>query len=114
VQILYLEAPMALRSTDRTLLAAVKLTVDALEVPDTDLGLVRVAESIAETVDGMAPGQRMTLLPQHMGGLVKVLAELEARAVKRRAPVQAATPGAAPENPLDELRRAHAKQVARR
>ena len=85
----------------------------ALEVPETDQALVRVAESIAETVDAMAPGVRMTLAPQHLGQLVKVLAELEARAVKRRAPVQAA-PAAAPVNPLDELRRSHARQVARR
>jgi hypothetical protein len=113
VKILYQEAWMALRSADRTLIAAVKVTVSALDPPDTDAALVRTAETIAETIDAMAPGQKMTLLPQHMGGLVKVLAELEARAVKRRAPVQA-DPVSAPANPLDELRKAHSRQVARR
>jgi hypothetical protein len=104
---------MALRSADRTLIAAVKVTVAALDAPLTDAALIRVAESIAETVDAMAPGQRMTLAPQHLGQLAKVLDQLEARAVKRRAPAPPAA-GAAPVNPLDELRRAHARRVAKR
>ncbi len=107
------EAPMALRSVDRSLVAAVKLTVAAIDPPETDLALVRLAETIAETIDAMALGQRETLLPQHSGQLARVLAELEARAVKRRAPVQAA-PAAAAVNPLDELRKAHSRQVGRR
>ena len=104
---------MAIRSADRTLIAAVKVTVAALDAPDTDAALVRVAESIAETVDAMAPGQRMTLAPQHLGTLVKVLDQLEARAARRRAPAEPGK-GTAPANPLDELRRAHARRVAKR
>jgi hypothetical protein len=103
---------MAVQSIHRTLAAAVRVTVDAIDPPPSDAALVAVAESIAETVDAMAPGQRMTLAPQHMGQLVKVLGELEARAVKRRAPL-APGRGAAPANPVDDLRRAHARRVAR-
>jgi hypothetical protein len=104
---------MALRSADRTVLAAVKVTAAALDPPDEDLALVKVAEVIAETIDAMGPGERLSLLPQHTGQLVKALAELEARAARRRAPVPA-PPAAAPVNPLDELRRTHARRVARR
>jgi hypothetical protein len=104
---------MALRSADRTLVAAVKATVAALDVPETDLALVKVAETIAETIDLMGPGERLTLLPQHTGQLVKVLDQLETRAARRRAPAPPPA-GAAPVNPLDELRRTHARRVARR
>lgn len=103
---------MAVRSVHSSLAAAVKVTVDAIDPPSSDAALVAVAESIAETVDAMAPGQRMTLAPQHMGQLVKVLGELEARASKRRAPT-APERAAAPANPVDDLRRAHARRVAR-
>src|SRR5690242_7892894 len=103
---------MPVRSADHTLVAALKVTVDALEVPDSDRALVRVAETIAETVDAMAPGQRMTLAPQHLGQLVKVLDTLEDRAAKRRVPV-APEAAKAPPNPVDDLRRAHARRVAR-
>lgn len=105
---------MAVRNADQTLIAAVKLTVAAIDPPETDLALVRLAEVLAETIDAMALGQRETLLPQHSGQLAKVLGELEARAAKRRAPVQVPAAAGAPVNPLDELRRAHARQVARR
>lgn len=102
---------MAVRSADRTLAAAVRVTVSAIEPPDSDAALVAVAETIAETVDAMELGERLTMLPQHMGQLVKVLGELEARAAKRRAPV-APERGAVPANPVDELRRAHARRTA--
>lgn len=105
---------MALRSVDRSLVAAVKVTVAAIDPPETDLALARLAEVLAETIDAMALGQRETLLPQHSGQLVKVLGDLEARAAKRRAPVLAAPAAAAPVNPLDELRKVHSRQVARR
>jgi hypothetical protein len=106
---------MTARSADRTVLAAVKATAAALDPPESDLALVRVAETIADTIDLMGPGERLSLLPQHTGQLVKVLGELEARAAKRRAAVPAPPAEAkAPVNPLDELRRAHARRVARR
>lgn len=106
---------MALRSVDRSLLGAVKLTVAALAVPDEDLALVRAAEVVAVTIDEMPPGTRTAMLPQHVGQLVRCLNELEARAVKRRAPVPApAAAGAAPVNPLTELRRVHSQRVAKR
>jgi hypothetical protein len=103
---------MSVRSAEATVLAAVRATVAAMDPPDTDLALVRVAETIAETIDLMGPGERLNLLPQHTGQLVKVLAELEARAAKRRAAVPAA-PQQAAASPLDELRRAHARRTAR-
>lgn len=105
---------MTIRSADRAVLAAVKATAAALDPPDADLALVKVAETIAETIDAMGPGERLSLLPQHTGQLVKVLGELEARAAKRRALVPAVPEAKAPVSPLDELRRAHARRVARR
>ena len=103
---------MPVRSADRTLGAALKVTVAALDAPESDAALIRVAEVLAEVIDAMELGQRLSLLPQHTGQLVKVLGELEARAVRRRVPV-AAAPGKAPADPVDELRRAHARRVAR-
>ena len=103
---------MPVRSADRTLAAALKVTVAALNAPESDAALIRVAEVLAEVIDAMELGQRLSLLPQHTGQLVKVLAELEARAAKRRAPA-APEPGKVPANPIDELRRAHAKRAAR-
>lgn len=102
---------MTIRSADKTMLAAVTATAAALEPPQSDAALVRVAETIAETIDLMGTGERLTLLPQHTGQLVKVLAELEARAAKRRALVPAEVAVAA--TPLDELRRTHARRTAR-
>lgn len=102
---------MTIRSADNTVLAAVAVTTAALEPPEADAALVRVAETIAETIDMMGPGERLTLLPQHTGQLVKALAELEARAAKRRALVPAEPAAAA--TPLDELRRTHARRTAR-
>jgi hypothetical protein len=103
---------MALRDADRTLVAAVRVTVAALDAPETDRALIGVAVVLAETIDLMGPGERLSLLPQHTGQLQRALAELEARAARRRAPAQG--PAAAKTvNPVDELRRAHAKRVAR-
>jgi hypothetical protein len=103
---------MPVRSADRTLAAAVKATVAALDAPETDRALTSLAEVLAETIDAMGPGERVTLLPQHAGQLGRVLAELEARAAKRRIPAPPAA-GTAPANPVDDLRRAHARRVAR-
>lgn len=103
---------MALRSADRTLTAAVAVTVAALGAPDSDRALVAVAETIAGTIDAMCTGERLSMLPQHTGQLVKVLAELEARAAKRRVPAEAERP-AAVANPVHDLRRAHARRTAR-
>ena len=58
---------MPVRSADRTVIAAVKATVAALDLPESDLALARVAEVLAETIDLMGPGERLTMLPQHTG-----------------------------------------------
>lgn len=98
----------SLRSADSLLVPALAATVAALGAPDADAALVRLAEVIAATIDAMPDAVRTTMLPNHTGQLVKVLAELEVRAARRRkAP-------SGPPNRLQQLRAARAAQDGRR
>jgi phage tail tape-measure protein len=65
---------------------ALTRTVVALDPPESDAALVCLGEVIAETIDGMAIGQRGMMLGQTAPLLLKVLQELEERSRKRRAP----------------------------
>ena len=97
-----------LRSADSLLTPAVAATVAALGPPDSDAALVRLAEVIAATIDAMPDAVRVTMLPNHTGQLVKVLAELETRAVRRR------KPASGPPNRLQQLREARAAADSKR
>ena len=97
-----------LRSADSLLGPAVAATVAALGPPDADAALVRLAEVIAATIDAMPDAVRVTMLPNHTGQLLKVLGELEERAVRRRKAASGRP------NRLDQLRAAHAAHPATR
>ena len=88
---------MTLRDADRTMSGAVARTLDALDVPDEDLAVAELARQLAETIDAMPAALRPTMVAQTGGALLKVLADLEARARKRRA--------AEPPRQLDALER---------
>lgn len=92
-----------LRPADELIGPAVAEIVAALDAPASDAPLVALARSLASTIDAMPPAVRQAMLPQHAGPLLKVLAELEARAVKRRPDVPARP------SRLDELRAARAR-----
>lgn len=97
-----------LRSADSLLAPALATTVAALNPPDADAALVRLAEVIAATIDDMPDAVRVTMLPNHTGQLVKTLAELEARAARRRMPASGAP------NRLQQLRAARTASDAGR
>lgn len=97
-----------LRDVRRTMAGAVARTLDALAPPESDTAVAELARQLAEAVDTMPPALRPTMLPQASGQLLKVLAELDARARRR------ATPAGRAPSKLDDLRAARARQDAGR
>jgi hypothetical protein len=85
-------------------LPAVRSAVRAMGLGPADAGLVRLAEVLAETVDGMGAEVRERMLGQTAAQLSRVLVELG-----RRAPAR----GSVSPSPLDELRRRRAERLAR-
>ncbi len=76
---------MSVRDADELVAPALRETIAALKPPASDNALVRLAEVVAATIDELEGGQRGMMLGQTAPMLLKVLVELEARAVKRRA-----------------------------
>jgi len=98
-----------LRDVDSLMVAALRETVAALDPPDSDKALVRLAEVTAAAIDSMPSGQLGMMLGQTAPILLKALQELEARSQKRKA---MARPGKA--NWLQEQRAAHAQATTKR
>ena len=86
-------------ATERTLAALSPL-------PDEDAALAELASGLAASIDGMSAEERVRLIGQVAPALTRVLAELDARARRRRGP-GAAAEGA---SPLDELRAARSRR----
>ena len=83
-------------ATERTLAALSPL-------PDEDAALAELASGLAASIDAMTADERVRLIGQVAPALTRVLAELDARARRRRGPGAAAQA-----SPLDELRQARA------
>jgi hypothetical protein len=75
-----------LRDAGQLLAPAVEGLGDALGAPAADAPLLALARRMAATIDAMPDGVAVAMLPNHAGPLIKVLAELEARANARRKP----------------------------
>jgi hypothetical protein len=76
-----------LRNASQMIGPAIESLCDAPDLPESDAPLLALARRIAATIDAMPDGIAQTMLPNHAGPLLKVLAELETRAVARRKPV---------------------------
>jgi hypothetical protein len=74
-----------LRPAEQLIAPAIAETVSALDPPPSDAAVVRLAEVVAGTIDGMEDGQRGMMLGQTAPLLLKLLQELEERARRRRA-----------------------------
>jgi hypothetical protein len=97
-----------LRPADELIGPALARTVAAYDPPDSDAGLVRLAEVTAAAIDAMPAGVRATMLGQTAPLLLKLLVELDARAQRRQQPAKGAP------NRLQQLRAARAAVDARR
>jgi hypothetical protein len=86
---------------------AIEEMLAALDPPAEDLPLVAIARRSAATIDIMSDAVATGMLPNHLGPLTKVLAELDARARKRRA----LKPGAP--NPVRQMRREWAAKAGK-
>lgn len=84
-------------------------TLDGLDCPSSDAPLLALARRMAATIDAMPDAMAGTMLPNHAGPLIKVLAELDARAQKRAAKSRQGRP-----NRVAQLRAAHAASPAKR
>lgn len=98
-----------LRDASQMIEPAVTAMVTALECPVSDRPLVALALRVAATIDAMPDAIAATMLPNHAGPMIKILAELEARAVKRRAADRTGRP-----NRVAQLRTAHAAATSKR
>ena len=87
--------------------SAVDETIEALGCPKSDAAVVALARTVAETIDAMGPGQRGMMIGQTAPLLLKLLQELETRAVKRRSGARGGRP-----NGVAKLRAAHAQHPA--
>lgn len=96
-----------LRDAGQLIGPAVEQMIAALGAPDSDSALVALVRRQAAVIDGMADAVAVSMLPNHTGQLIKALAELEARAAKRRK----APPG--PPSRLDQLRAVRARSATR-
>jgi hypothetical protein len=94
-----------LHSVDELLSPALARTITAISPPASDAALVAVATVLAATLDRMTNEERATMLGQTIPPYMKVLAELEARAAKRRVPERPKTA-----NPVRSMREAHASR----
>lgn len=92
-----------LRSTDDLVVPALAQTVTALNPPESDAALVRLAEVTAAAIDAMPIEMKAAMLGQTAPLLLKLLQELDVRAQKRSRGRQPGRP-----NRLDQLRAAHA------
>lgn len=81
---------------------------EALDAPVSDAPLLALARRFAATIDAMSNAEAVTMLPNHAGPLIKVLAELETRAQRRR------SKGTGRANKVAHLRAAHATATAKR
>lgn len=84
-------------------------TIAALDPPPADAAVVALAQTMARAIDRMTPEQIGMMIGQTAPQLLKILQELESRAVKRRAPVKSSRP-----TRVAQLRGAHAAATAKR
>jgi hypothetical protein len=87
---------------------AIEAMVADLDAPPGDGPLIALVRRQAAVIDRMSDDQAVSMLPNHSGQLLKVLAELEDRARRRGrrdAPRQV--------NPVHELRASHARFMGR-
>lgn len=75
-----------LRSADGLMAPALAETVAALDPPESDAALVRLAEVTAEAIDAMPVEVKAAMLGQTGPMLLKLLQELETRHQRRRKP----------------------------
>lgn len=92
-----------------TIAVAVDETIAALGCPKSDAAVVALARKMATAIDDMEGEQLSLMIGQTAPQLLKVLQELEARSVKRKAAARSGRP-----NRVAGLRAAHANSPARR
>lgn len=92
-----------------TIAAAVETTIGAISPPAADAAVVALARKMASAIDGMQGEQLALMIGQTAPQLLKVLAELDARASRRQAAARAAKP-----SQVSQLRAAHAQHPAKR
>lgn len=90
-----------LKPADHTLTGAVDATVAALRLDDEDNAVVRLAYTLAETIDDMDDETRAKMLGQTAGQLLNVLRELDTRSRRRGLP--------RPNSRLQQFRDQHAR-----
>lgn len=73
-----------LRSADELVGPKVAALASALECPASDAPLLALARRMAAVIDDMPDAVAVSMLPNHAGPLIRVLAELDARSRKRR------------------------------
>lgn len=100
-----------MRDADELMLPAVRETVAALDPPAADAALVRLAETLARSVDHMPPAVADAMLAQVSGQLLRVLKELDDRARARRVPARG---GSAKPGKVAQLRSAHVQATRKR
>lgn len=89
--------------------AAVDVTIAAIAPPEADAAVVALARKMASAIDGMHGGQLGLMIGQTAPQLLKVLQELEARSVKRRAAERSSRPSR-----VAQIRAAHAQSPAKK
>jgi len=92
-----------------TIAAAVDETIAAIDPPAQDAAVVALARKMASAIDGMKGEQLGLMIGQTAPQLLKVLQELDARALKRKSAARSARP-----NRVAQLRAAHASSPAKR
>ena len=92
---------------DELMLPFVVEAIAALEPPPADAAFVQAALLTARDIDRMEPVLRSTMMPQHMGILLRAMDGLEKRAQARR---RGSGGGKRAVSALDELRAARAKR----
>lgn len=98
-----------LRDAKTLISPAVDAMVAELDPPAADGPLIALLRRQARVIDAMPDAVAVSMLPNHTGQLVKVLAELEDRARKR-----GRQDGPRPVNPVRDLRSAHAAFMGKR
>jgi hypothetical protein len=73
-----------LRDASQMVTPAVAELAESLSCPPSDRALLALALRLAATIDAMPDAMAGTMLPNHAGPMIKILAELEDRARKRR------------------------------
>jgi hypothetical protein len=98
-----------LRDAKTLISPAIDAMVAELDPPASDGPLIALLRRQARVIDAMPDAVAVSMLPNHTGQLVKVLAELEDRARKR-----GRQDGPRPVNPVRELRAGHAAFMGKR